>query len=922
MSKTTEGNLSGLDPAELLKLGAIDDTIAEEPPGTFTPPTPEELAKVFPRLEIIELIGKGGMGAVYKVRQPELDRIVALKILPPAIATSPSFAARFTREAKALAKLNHPGIVTIHESGHQEDLYYFLMEYVDGVNLRQLLANGRISPREAMAIVPQICDALQFAHDQGIVHRDIKPENILLNRLGTVKVADFGIAKLTDNKEPEKSETTAFKATLTSGGKILGTPQYMAPEQCDSTTEIDHRADIFALGVVFYQMLTGELPEKDIQPPSAKIHLDVRLDQVVLKALEKDPDLRFSNVSALKTGIESIHSTPQTTAPTNQGFPLNYRSKKKLFGLPLLHVVSGVDPQIGREPTAKGIVAIGGKAVGVFAFGGLASGFMAFGGIATGAIAFGGLSFGLVSLGGLAIAIAIAIGGLSIAPISMGGNAIGHYAFGGKARGTYIIDGKTKTPEAEEFFLPWVHELFSEMGSVMFILMALVMLITFGIPLWLMQKQRCENLNPPTKHRKWIIPAVSTAIFALIVFVTSGTDFFSQKQNKPSSHSEKNSTPLATENTESPLPEGTFSQTLLPDHEISIIDLEKGQLRELQAEYLEKETLPEWSLAYHKTESTDGNTGEVIETLHFIYSNASSIQISVTPLNFKPGEPIPVSEITHSKTYTKGLVSLQLPLDYIPGNWLLYRIDKLGTSKIATGLIRIVPSEKNSEQPALQWTFKSIAQSVAKSTLLLPEPIPVKPPHTHSLTVIDSELSLLGNRLLTDSELTSALSNIIKKKPESAVLLRSHSETKNGRIQSLMKILSKAGITDISLALVSSEEERKKHTTINLASGWLTKMDRGKYTETWESSSSAVKKTVTSTQWQNSITSAREPLGKTLKRTPSTYQALDKLPGLPDGNYIIIQFGTEFENKKSAVETVTFMKDIGGQWCPAGYFIK
>ncbi len=151
---------------------------------------------MFPQFEILELIGKGGMGAVYKVRQKELDRIVALKILPPAIGQAPEFANRFAREAKALAKLNHPGIVTLHEFGQQDGLYFILMEFVDGVNLAQLMKTGRISPREALAIVPQICDALQFAHDHGIVHRDIKPENILLDRLGRVKVADFGIAKV------------------------------------------------------------------------------------------------------------------------------------------------------------------------------------------------------------------------------------------------------------------------------------------------------------------------------------------------------------------------------------------------------------------------------------------------------------------------------------------------------------------------------------------------------------------------------------------------------------------------------------------------------------------------------------------------------------------------------------------------------
>src|ERR1035437_10145077 len=198
------GALAGLCPACLLKMGAAADTITDAKQPPFNPPTVAELAPLFPQLEILELIGKGGMGAVYKARQKQLDRIVALKILPPGIGHDAAFAERFTREAKALAKLNHPGIVTLYDFGKVQSsagvspalLYFFLMEFVDGVNLRQLLHAGRISPREALAIVPQICDALQFAHDQGIVHRDIKPKNFLLARRGGVKVADFGLAKI------------------------------------------------------------------------------------------------------------------------------------------------------------------------------------------------------------------------------------------------------------------------------------------------------------------------------------------------------------------------------------------------------------------------------------------------------------------------------------------------------------------------------------------------------------------------------------------------------------------------------------------------------------------------------------------------------------------------------------------------------
>jgi len=320
----------GLCPQCLMKLGlptGADSSTAgaasnvqtgDTPPAGFVAPEPAELAKHFPQLDILEILGQGGMGAVYKTRQRQLDRVVALKILPPAIGKGPAFAERFTREAKALAKLNHPGIVTLYEFGQADGLFFFLMEFVDGVNLRHLLEAGRLSPREALAIVPQICDALQYAHDQGIVHRDIKPENILLDRQGRVKVADFGLAKLvgTEGEPSAAGVGVAGSAVLTEAGKVMGTPQYMAPEQRQHPTEVDHRADVYSLGVVFYQMLTAELPGKPIKPPSRKVQVDVRLDEVVLRALEKEPERRYQQVSEVKTMVESISSSSSPVTGT------------------------------------------------------------------------------------------------------------------------------------------------------------------------------------------------------------------------------------------------------------------------------------------------------------------------------------------------------------------------------------------------------------------------------------------------------------------------------------------------------------------------------------------------------------------------------------------------------------------------------
>lgn len=302
------GALGGLCPACLLERGAFDSRADSAGPG-FDPPSIGELAPLFPALEILEFVARGGMGAVYKARQLELDRVVALKILPPAVAADAAFAERFAREARALAALNHPGIVTLYESGRSGELYYFLMEYVDGVNLRQLLQGERLSAREALAIVPKICDALQYAHDRGIVHRDIKPENVLLDRRGGVKIADFGIAKLVG---PELENSAVCDATgFTEAGKRLGTPGYMAPEQTDNPAAVDHRADIYALGVIFYQMLTGGLPDQPLAPPSRKTSIDVRLDEVVIRALERKPELRYQQASELKTVLEEISADPE-----------------------------------------------------------------------------------------------------------------------------------------------------------------------------------------------------------------------------------------------------------------------------------------------------------------------------------------------------------------------------------------------------------------------------------------------------------------------------------------------------------------------------------------------------------------------------------------------------------------------------------
>ncbi|HWY86467.1 MAG TPA: serine/threonine-protein kinase, partial [Gemmataceae bacterium] len=451
-TELSAGSPEKLCPRCLLLAGLESQGKPVSPPTSayspgFAAPTPEELGRFFPQLEILELLGKGGMGAVYKARQPGLDRLVALKILPLDAGSDPAFSERFTREARALAKLNHANIVGVFDFGQTNGLYYFLMEYVDGVNLRQAMRAGNLMAEEALKIVPQICEALQFVHDEGVVHRDIKPENILLDKRGRVKIADFGLAKMLRTK---------VDRGLTGTHQIMGTPHYMAPEQIQGTRDVDHRADIYSLGVTFYEMLTGELPLGRFAPPSTKAHIDVRLDEVVLRTLEVEPEKRYQHASDVKTRVEEIGGV--TAGALLRAFGKEYRSKTTIFGVPLLHIAFGFDPRTGRKRMARGIFAFGDIALGAVAFGGLAMGGVCFGGLSLGLVSMAGLALGLVgAFGGVAIG-TFAFGGLAVGGVAMGGMAVGYYAYGGGGWAVHAMVGGHADPEAMAFFHPWAHQ--------------------------------------------------------------------------------------------------------------------------------------------------------------------------------------------------------------------------------------------------------------------------------------------------------------------------------------------------------------------------------------------------------------------------------------------------------------------------------
>jgi serine/threonine protein kinase len=288
----------GFAPAHTGSAGESSET----KPSALAVKSPDELAPIFPRYEILGLIGVGGMGAVYKARQPQLNRLVALKVMTGQQGDDPSFAERFAREARILASLSHPQIVTIFDFGTAQGTPFLVMEFVDGMSLREALNRGIVTRDDAVWIIPQICQALHHAHAEGIVHRDIKPENVLISNTGEVKVVDFGLAKA--------SQPRPQSFALTEADQRLGTPYYMAPEQMERLDQVDHRADIFAVGVLLYEILTGKVPRGRFESPSSIVAVDSRFDAIINHTLENDPDRRYQSVDELQSHITSITTLP------------------------------------------------------------------------------------------------------------------------------------------------------------------------------------------------------------------------------------------------------------------------------------------------------------------------------------------------------------------------------------------------------------------------------------------------------------------------------------------------------------------------------------------------------------------------------------------------------------------------------------
>ena len=302
----------------------------------FVAPEPADLAPLFPGYEIQGLIATGGMGAVYCAVQKSLDRTVALKILPLEFSNDAAFCEGFEAEAKAMARLNHPNLIGVFDFGEVNGMLYIIMEYVPGQSIYHSADGIAIDPAEVIRLVTGICNGLAHAHENGIIHRDIKPSNILLDLNAQPKIGDFGLARPVERK-------------VEVGEEIFGTPHYTAPEVVNSPHSVDYRADIFSVGVLLHELLTGKLPADDPRPASMIIRCDPRFDAIIRHATQPLPAARYSSATEMAKDLQAITTLqvpraaavatsrrvpPRRTSPPRRTYYA--AAKKKSSGVPSL----------------------------------------------------------------------------------------------------------------------------------------------------------------------------------------------------------------------------------------------------------------------------------------------------------------------------------------------------------------------------------------------------------------------------------------------------------------------------------------------------------------------------------------------------------------------------------------------------------
>lgn len=303
-------------------------------PAAFEAPDIEEVARLFPNYSILRLIACGGMGAVYEATQTSLDRQIAVKILPREFSGDEAFRQGFEAEAKAMAKLNHPNLIGVYDFGEADGMLYIVMEYVAGNSLFASANGERIEQSVALSLIEGVCHGLANAHSHGILHRDIKPSNILLDQNARPKIGDFGLAR-------------ALEREIQEGEQIFGTPGYTAPEVLKPPFTIDQRADIFSVGVMLHELLTGQLPDADPRPASKICGCSFRLDPIIQKATHKDPNQRFSSCTEMAEAIAKVlaikasaglvtRSSPSSSALPTPGKYVARKPAKSSSGLGFL----------------------------------------------------------------------------------------------------------------------------------------------------------------------------------------------------------------------------------------------------------------------------------------------------------------------------------------------------------------------------------------------------------------------------------------------------------------------------------------------------------------------------------------------------------------------------------------------------------
>ncbi|MDR1280428.1 MAG: DUF4019 domain-containing protein [Opitutaceae bacterium] len=942
------GAALGLCPACLLAAGLPTQPHNPAPP----PPAPSDIAAEFPQLDILALLGRGGMGAVYKARQRDLDRIVALKILRPGLDADPTFADRFRHEARALAQLNHPGIVTLYETGRTPGgLYFILMEFVDGLTLRQLLDTraGPLPAREALEIVPQICDALQYAHDRGVVHRDIKPENILLDRQGHVKVADFGLARIAvprgagippASPQPESTSPSPDAGLPTRPGKIMGTPAYMAPEQTAASGEVDHRADIYALGVVLYQMLTGELPPsaRPLAPPSKKVHIDVRLDEIVLRALEQNPARRYEQASELKTQVETVTRSSRTSRLSCPAPPLlpppggsgdSGRTSDQ-------HGLQANSPRDSRPRLRPHPLRLPSCLLAIFA-----------------ALFLGLL---VVSVYLLPDPVATHFGGngaandwISRTPYLLFTELIGigipfficclFFALGHMPARAFNL------PHRDYWFAPErrrATNLFLLRHGLWLALLALCFITCIHI--LIIAANRLPS--PPSLSGRWLAALVITDFSLASLWLFSFLRPFLRKPPRP----------LPDAIPHRPFPHlllvalvfGGFSGSIATASRIlgaprttnpapisaPPVATDPARLRFL------REAIPV-TVAGISAELRQAVAGLVPDSAIQVSDGklqitSGTVRLTLERITRPPEKAFSTPEVTrgeHSFMFVNAgfdaaagegarveLVCTAAPPDSDP---LLKALMLTSIAWLHTGQETLVDHRG---EPLRVNTEIFLDGSALDSVEIRPSPSPEHGKHeilfrftTEGVFRLDQLFQTARKRriaIVLDQRVLSSPTVMADSAPSTVSFIADLFDEEAALLTGLPRAAHSSG-------RASPPERNSISSAVESARVWLQRIDAGPdhYAQSWREASAGFRATVAEAEWVTTLKAGRPSLGSVASRRLVSTQETHTLPGAPDGHYVVMRFATDFTRQKSVIETVTFSRESDGAWRASGYYL-